>query len=83
MTKKTRLLLMALIDKQVPTTKWQGILERLKNKGWSQAAIAEHCKVSQNAINLINTGATRDPRHSLGENLIKLSRRRKMQMRKN
>ena len=73
---------MALIQNEPPATKWQAILEKLKEKGWSQTAIAEHCNVSQTAINLINIGATRDPRHSLGENLIKLSRRRKMQARK-
>lgn len=64
---------MALIDKEAPKTKWQLLLKDLKKQGWSQERIANHCKVTQAAINQLNIGKSREPRHSLGENLIELS----------
>ena len=48
-------------------------LKDLKKQGWSQERIANHCKVTQAAINQLNIGKSREPRHSLGENLIKLA----------
>lgn len=64
---------MALIEKEAQPTEWQILLKGLKKQGWSQARIAEHCKVTQAAINQLNIGKSREPRHSLGENLIKLA----------
>lgn len=64
---------MALIEKEAQPTEWQTLLKGLKKQGWSQARIAEHCKVTQAAINQLNIGKSREPRHSLGENLIKLA----------
>lgn len=64
---------MNLIEKPIPLTKWQTLLIGLKRKGWTQASIATHCKVTQAAINQLNIGKSKEPRHSLGENLIALA----------
>ena len=60
-------------DKTVrPITKWQVLLGILKVKGWTQTDIGRVCGVSQAAINQINIGNTKEPRHELGENLLSL-----------
>lgn len=71
---------MNLIDKPIPLTKWQKLLIGLKKQGWSQARIAEHCNVTQAAINQLNIGKSKEPRHSLGENLIALAQKNANQL---
>ena len=55
-----------------PITKWQVLLGILKVQGWTQTDIGLVCGVSQAAINQINIGNTKEPRHELGENLLSL-----------
>jgi transcriptional regulator with XRE-family HTH domain len=44
----------------------------LMQRGWSQAAIAEHCNASQGAISSLYTGETVDPRYNLAASILSL-----------
>lgn len=55
-----------------PLTKWQLLLIDLKKLGWTQKLVAKQCDVTQAAINQLNIGRSREPRHSLGERLLSL-----------
>ena len=55
-----------------PPTKWQLLLVDLKKLGWTQKLVAKQCNVTQAAINQLNIGKSREPRHSLGEKLLGL-----------
>ena len=48
---------------------WTEMLADLRDRGWTQKLLAEHCKVSQSSISAIATGTTKDPAHSLGTKL--------------
>lgn len=47
-------------------------VKRLIEAGWSEAAIATRCGVSQTTIHRIKHG--QNPRHQLGADLLKLAR---------
>ena len=51
---------------------WKKMLADLRDRGWTQKLLAEHCKVSQSSISAIATGVTKDPAHSLGTKLLVL-----------
>lgn len=53
-------------------TKWQKIIAELKEKGWKQTEIGDACRISQSAITQLNSGSTKEPRHSIGEKIIAL-----------
>lgn len=51
---------------------WQQVINNLRESGMAQAEIAEQCKVSQAAIQQLNSGKTKEPKFSIGEKLIYL-----------
>jgi transcriptional regulator with XRE-family HTH domain len=44
----------------------------LMQRGWSQAAIAEHCNVTQGTISSLYRGETVDPRYNLAASILSL-----------
>lgn len=56
----------------MPSIDWPQVIESLKSSGMTQAEIAQHCNVSQAAIQQLNAGKTKEPKHSIGERLIYL-----------
>lgn len=53
-------------------TNWKAVIGDLKSHGLTQAQIAEAVGVTQSAINLLNIGSTKEPRHSVGVRLLEL-----------
>lgn len=51
---------------------WQTILKDLKDRGWTQAQLAEHIGVVQSAISDLSRGAAEDPKFSTGSALKEL-----------
>lgn len=46
---------------------WPAILETLRQRGWTQALLAERLGIAQSAVSDLRRGATVDPKHSTGE----------------
>ena len=51
---------------------WKKIIDDLVRSGLTQSQIGEKCGVTQSAIQLIYSGKTNEPKHSLGEILLAL-----------
>jgi transcriptional regulator with XRE-family HTH domain len=46
---------------------WPAILETLRQRGWTQALLAERLGIAQSAVSDLRRGVTVDPKHSTGE----------------
>jgi predicted XRE-type DNA-binding protein len=51
---------------------WSQIIADIQKRGLSQAQIAQACGCAQATISDLAKGATTEPRHALGEALLKL-----------
>ena len=51
---------------------WRKLIDDLVKSGLTQSQIGEKCGVTQAAIQLIKSGKTNEPKHSLGERLLAL-----------
>ena len=55
---------------------WKIIIQELQDSGLTQMQIADACGTGQSHISSLARGARIEPRHSLGERLLRLHRER-------
>lgn len=53
-------------------TDWNHVLTALRGRGWPLVKIARHCGVAYTTIARLELGIHNEPRHALGECLLKL-----------
>jgi transcriptional regulator with XRE-family HTH domain len=53
-------------------TDWPRILIALRGRGWHLTEIAKHCGVAYSTIARLELGIHSEPKHALGECLLKL-----------
>ncbi|MBT2299234.1 helix-turn-helix domain-containing protein [Variovorax paradoxus] len=51
---------------------WQSIIADIQKRGLSQAQIATACGCGQATISDLAKGSSKEPRHALGESLLKI-----------
>lgn len=51
---------------------WTALMARLKDRGWTQVALAQRLGVSQSTLSDLHRGDVKDPRYSLAARLIDL-----------
>jgi transcriptional regulator with XRE-family HTH domain len=54
---------------------WQTKLQEIRDAGYTVLEIAEECNASRTAISDLATGRNSEPKHALGEALLKMHKR--------